>query len=158
VTTPVTTMSRSPNGRRACSALDEAHDFAERLPLSASQPAAEIIQLDGFLLKGSTDQFAIVMGSLCLEFERGDLLAVSELVDVDLPSDSYVLPVRVQLRTGARLKHISSSEPYLPLIYGQTRPFAMAARPDARGLPPSKRYRDREREFLARHGIDPGQL
>jgi hypothetical protein len=127
--------------------------------LIESLPSLEIeelghITLGGWLLCHRSKQVRLVTGHLCLVFRAVDVVAIEERASPQAVPTSFAVPVSLQLRRGARLLEASPSGAFRDLLPPGRRPFAISARPRAPILPDNPVYRELEKTFLSRYGIE----
>ena len=131
-------------------ALDVAR-WVSLLPL-AKEETGDGIVLRGCIAHSENDKIDVFAGELRLSFRREDILKI-EFGEPEDDSSPF------QLRTACVL--IRENSPILDIRFSnlcerlpsQKRPFALAVRPSAYRLGGTDRFRDLEREFLAKHGL-----
>jgi hypothetical protein len=125
--------------------------WLEKLPVerSGAHSSAEVAAV--LLPRTEADELRIVPSSpVCLHVAVED---VESIRAGDVPPGRLGAPVRVVLRSAARLRAISSAEHYRHLLEEQRVPFAIASRRVPRTLPSYPAYRERERSFLVENGL-----
>lgn len=113
------------------------------------------ISITGYLVKSPVqDQLRLIVLDLSLGFHISDILGIEEL---DLPkglSQKLSIPVRIELKKGARLLHYSLGHIYEDLLVQGVRPFALSSRPlELNQVQGSERFDELERQFLTKNGF-----
>lgn len=123
--------------------------------LRTAPPSPSELLVDGFLLR-SLDPAAIriIAGTLVLEFSLDDVVHVEEIMSTEDAYTGIAIPVRVLLKQPARLLAIFSSAIYLPLLDAGKVPFAYASRKSIPPAQPSPKFRELEKEFRRKHGLE----
>lgn len=113
------------------------------------------IHLAGLLVSAPNGRICLLVGSLYLEFNIGDVIEIQEIPDLSEVRFRSALAVDVKLRSGAALMAVHNSAT-LPLsILGGPKPFALATRSSSLMLPQSSTYKSAESDYLRRHGLVP---
>jgi hypothetical protein len=114
------------------------------------------LTLGGFLVRSASGRVRLLTNDLCFDFDELDVVRIVERAPRH-DNAAFAIPVTLFLRPGTRVLDTSSSETYWELVTG-CRPFAVATRPDCKGLVPSDRFLRMQEEFLRAYGIDVHDL
>jgi hypothetical protein len=96
----------------------------------------------------------LLVGSLCLELLAEDLVAIEELGDLAQSLSNFGIVVRASFRRPVRVLEVCPAWPYADLVRGSRRTFASASRPWSPMPPRSTKYREMERQFIQKHGLE----
>jgi hypothetical protein len=122
----------------------------------AVDASAESIGFTAFLIPSPPDRVRFLVGPLLVEFAAKDVIDVDEMMLPDQPQPSAAVAVAVVLRVGAPLLALRPAETLPLAVLEGPMPFSLATRPTALMLPPSPRYTATLKEYLRRHGLEPG--
>jgi hypothetical protein len=117
------------------------------------EPGATFV-VEGIIVAGRTGQVRVLLDQAVLDLDESDVVSMTEL-----PSETHLIerlarPVRLELRRGARLLHVSDADAYDDVIWRRGRLFAMRTRRNEPAWRTGDGYARLEREFFARYGIE----
>jgi hypothetical protein len=128
------------------------HSWLDSLPDANAE--SDGFQLEGVLIRAPKGCVRLVSGHLCLDFDVDDIVEVQTAGASEAGILHFGVHVLLRLRAGARLLRACPSDVYKDLIRVRRRPFVMSCRPIIHILPDTPRFRDLEKEFLRRYGLD----
>jgi len=109
------------------------------------------ILMEGLLVQAQDGRARVILAPYCLDFEMDDVLDIEELPPpADLVPEKSI-PVRVKIKSGARLLQISSADPYQDALWRRRTPFALARQ--SKLAPDHSEMKKREAEFFRARGL-----
>jgi hypothetical protein len=121
--------------------------------VAEDEAQAEVIVLQGWLLRAPAGRVRLAIRELCLEFRLEDVVGASEQAASPDSGVSGAISVELSLRPGASLLAVHDLAALQAHVSAGDLPFAVAARPGRLIAPPSPAYAAAEASYLQRHGL-----
>jgi hypothetical protein len=121
--------------------------------VAEDEAQAEVIVLQGWLLRAPAGRVRLAIRELCLEFRLEDVVGASEQAASPDSGASGAISVELRLRPGASLLAVHDLAALQAHVSAGDLPFAVAARPGRLIAPPSPAYDAAEASYLQRHGL-----
>ena len=107
--------------------------------------------IEGIMVASHPGQVRLLVDQLLIDLEESDVASVTELPLPDGLDARMALPVRLELRRGARLLGAGSAAAYEDVIWGRGQLFAIRTRRDELPWQIGESYRQLARTFFARY-------
>ncbi len=86
------------------------------------------IVVEALLVRAEDHGVRLIVGDLCLEFSRDDVIAAEQLPTPEGLVEGSAIAAKVTLRPRAPVVRIASSRAYLPLLFATRLPFSLSSR------------------------------
>lgn len=121
--------------------------------MTSDSAVEELFAIEGIMVAGRPGQVRLLVDQAVVDLDENDIVEASEMPGPQGLVDSHAQPVRLVLRSGARLLDFGAAEAYDNVIWERGELFSLRTRREEPPWRMSGSFKELERRFFASYGV-----
>ncbi len=121
--------------------------------MASDSAVEELFAIEGIMVAGRPGQIRLLVDQAVVDLDENDIVEASEVPGPQGLMESLAQPVRLVLRSGARLLDFGAAEAYDNVVWERGELFSLRTRREQPPWRMSENFKELERRFFASYGV-----